>query len=925
MNVLFNLNKYKFCSDFTKYHHNFHTVMNVIIGKILYNISCVSEYILSNEIYNSFVVVVILASAVMSGLQTYNEFSNNITIDIAEYAVFATFCLEFFLKLLSEGDRPYLYFIGKNWTWNNFDFLILISSMPFVWKGMFALRLLRIFRLAKIIQKVRNFQIIMSALVLGLQCSFYVTILIGFVFYFYAIAGVYYFRENDPFHYGSFPITFLTLFRILTMDAWAELFLINAVGCDHYYASVYVTPDMETPFNSIYWCHNSTPNPVISTLYFFSLIMIAVFVFLSIFIAVITMGMEQALDEIKQDVEERRRAAVAERKRRILLNLSSSKLHSPHGALQSSMKVKRYASPVPSPAPTSTSPPLLLTDSTLRHTNETSLERIRVTSHVESNGYLDDLDRMVAERKVRHRNSNGNVPLEDTVKLSTWDKIWNNINTSRMLPLGYIHRMEARDRAIQMRNLIRGGLGMKLLLDCDESSYITFNQFSLACRQLVQHRYFNRFMLGCIFAAAISMGIDSDLRMRRNSAAIKAAAIMDNFALAMFTVEIGLKILAEGKLPWRYFSDSWNIFDFVVVLVSYVQSASFTTVLRLARLLRLLKMVRSLSRLRVIVEALALSFSSMFYISVIAFFVYFIFALFGTSFFSENDPFYFANLHVAIIGLFYISTLYNWSEVVYCNYYGCDVFGGVYDRSSFTCQHPKASGALSPFYFIVFTIIARFVVLTLFLGLITANMEKAIQEMAREEREEKEIRELCYVLELGGHQMTCLRELFAMLDVHGGGTIDEMELKLGLEIIGDDISPGRVEQLMLKARESEEGINVASFVEILCDDPMRRRKIRNIAGLSVSRLDLLNLGGFSSPDISEHNQKNIENQLYELYKERAMTDLGEYTDDLDEALQRLARNRSSQQKLLVDSPDAQCKRSDSVASEGWHPKYPLMM
>ena len=42
----------------------------------------------------------------------------------------------------------------------------------------------------------------------------------------------------------------------------------------------------------------------------------------------------------------------------------------------------------------------------------------------------------------------------------------------------------------------------------------------------------------------------------------------------MFTVEVAIKVLAEGRAPLRYFANGWNRFDFGVVLMAYVSRRS---------------------------------------------------------------------------------------------------------------------------------------------------------------------------------------------------------------------------------------------------------------------------------------------------------------------------------------------------------------
>lgn len=63
--------------------------------------------------------------------------------------------------------------------------------------------------------------------------------------------------------------------------------------------------------------------------------------------------------------------------------------------------------------------------------------------------------------------------------------------------------------------------------------------------------------------------------------------------VTIFVIEIVVKLIAEGRWPWRFFRDGWNVFDFLIVVVGFMPFAgSAVTALRLVRLLRVLKLVR---------------------------------------------------------------------------------------------------------------------------------------------------------------------------------------------------------------------------------------------------------------------------------------------------------------------------------------------
>ena len=101
--------------------------------------------------------------------------------------------------------------------------------------------------------------------------------------------------------------------------------------------------------------------------------------------------------------------------------------------------------------------------------------------------------------------------------------------------------------------------------------------------------------------------------------------------------------------PSRGF-DSWNVFDTVIVLGSWIMpaigsdSGSLLTMLRLLRLLRVLKLVKSLPQLQVIVTALIMGLNSIGFIAIILFIFFYIFAIIGLMLFRENDPWHFGSL-----------------------------------------------------------------------------------------------------------------------------------------------------------------------------------------------------------------------------------------------------------------------------------------
>ena len=102
---------------------------------------------------------------------------------------------------------------------------------------------------------------------------------------------------------------------------------------------------------------------------------------------------------------------------------------------------------------------------------------------------------------------------------------------------------------------------------------------------------------------------------------------------------------------------------------------NFLPILRLLRLLRVLKLLRSLPQLNILVSALFDGLSSIFYIFLLMLLMIYLFANIGVILFRRNDPWHWGSLHTAVITLFRMSTLEDWTDIMYINMYGCAEYG----------------------------------------------------------------------------------------------------------------------------------------------------------------------------------------------------------------------------------------------------------
>ena len=257
------------------------------------------------------------------------------------------------------------------------------------------------------------------------------------------------------------------------------------------------------------------------------------------------------------------------------------------------------------------------------------------------------------------------------------------------------------------------------------------------CSKISQSAYFNRFIIAVILFAGVIVGIQTYKEFAARHADV--LNLLDGLVLAIFSIEVVIKVLAEGKRPFNYFKNPWNVFDFLIVAVCLLEpflpiDASFLPVLRLARILRVLRLIAVVPKLQLIVGTLLKSIPSMFYVCVLLFLLFYIYGAMGVFLFGDNDPIHFRNLQTALLSLFRVTTLEDWTDIMYINMYGADNYG--YSPIDFAHWQPvpSASPIGAAVYFVSFVLIGTMVVLNLVIGVIMNSMDEMNSEMAIKER-----------------------------------------------------------------------------------------------------------------------------------------------------------------------------------------------
>lgn len=174
------------------------------------------------------IVAVIVLAGIVAGLETSPAImqQHGPLLHALDSIILGVFIVEAILKMAAHGRRPWLYFADG---WNVFDFLIIaICVLPVGGPFAAVLRLARALRLLRLVSALPKLQLLVGALLKSLSAMGYVSLLLALLFYIYAVAGIHLFGAGDPKHFGSLGAALLSLFRVVTLDNWGDIYFSQA-------------------------------------------------------------------------------------------------------------------------------------------------------------------------------------------------------------------------------------------------------------------------------------------------------------------------------------------------------------------------------------------------------------------------------------------------------------------------------------------------------------------------------------------------------------------------------------------------------------------------------------------------------------------------------------------------------------------------
>ena len=229
-------------------------------------------------------------------------------------------------------------------------------------------------------------------------------------------------------------------------------------------------------------------------------------------------------------------------------------------------------------------------------------------------------------------------------------------------------------------------------------------------------------IIALICLNAVTLGLETSERAM--AAAGPVILAIDRICLIVFTVEVALKIYAFGT---RFPRSAWNVFDLVIVAISWAPVGQGASVLRALRILRVLRVISVAPRLRRVVEGFVTALPGMGSVFVLMGIIFYIGAVMATKLFgtcavgpetalsgvctAEQAALFdewFGSLPRSLYSLFQVMTLESWSM---------GIVRPVME------EWPYAWA-----FFVPFIMVTTFAVVNLLVGLIVNSMQEAHSE-----------------------------------------------------------------------------------------------------------------------------------------------------------------------------------------------------
>ena len=222
------------------------------------------QRLVDSAAFNTTIIAVIVANAVVLGLQTYPGLVDRYgdTLDLLNALCLGVFVVELTLRIASYGRRPQDFFKSG---WNVFDFVVIAAAfVPVVRDSSTLLRLARLARVVRVVRLLPDVRVLITGVFRSLPPLLSMAALTTVILFVYGMVGWLLFADELPEHWGTIGDAMLTMFVLLTLENFP----------------LYMDEGMEVHR----W----------SWIFFVSFILVAAFVVLNVLIGIVLNSMEEA-------------------------------------------------------------------------------------------------------------------------------------------------------------------------------------------------------------------------------------------------------------------------------------------------------------------------------------------------------------------------------------------------------------------------------------------------------------------------------------------------------------------------------------------------------------------------------------------------------------------------------------------------------
>jgi len=317
-----------------------------------------------------------------------------------------------------------------------------------------------------------------------------------------------------------------------------------------------------------------------------------------------------------------------------------------------------------------------------------------------------------------------------------------------------------------------------------------------------------------IAANFVISAVDAQMARTQTAQSTSSFYVMEWIFAAAFSVELSWNMFSYW--PRKFWQSGWNVFDFVIVAISWLALAFSDlpgiSVLRLFRAFRVFRLFKRIESLRNIIEGVFASLPAVGNAFVVLGVLMGIWSIIGVEFFRNYARQEFATFIQAMFTMWQIMTLDNWAGIA---------------RPLMFQDESAAAATAAPVFFVSFTFVAAIVMTNVVIAILLDNYLKAI-DRAKEEKEEalalrREEAEKREVEERRLHARESHEPLHRMVDPR---TAVELAPALVPQVMSEHCHPKALQQLPREA--------LLDLAACLFAHPLTKARIAHYAHLKVA-------------------------------------------------------------------------------------------